>query len=110
MVDSRRVTVARARPLASRSRANPFDVSAADGEQRQRSDAAPAGELAQVQRVGVAGQPSVSGQVAGEGEPFGVGEGGLDGNEGSRGDSSGHRAPPGRAETRETGPAAGPSD
>ena len=46
----------------------------------------------------------------GEGEPFGIGESGLDGSEGSGWVSSGHRAPPGRAETREAGPAAGPSD
>jgi hypothetical protein len=55
-----------------------FDVAAADGEQRQGADAAPGRELAQVQGVGLAGQAAVSGQVPGEGEPFGIGEGGLD--------------------------------
>ena len=42
------VTVARTRPLASRSRAKP---SMADGEQAQGAGPAPAGELAQVQGV-----------------------------------------------------------
>ena len=48
-----------------------FDVGAADGEQAQGPGAAPAGELAQVQRVRFAGQAAVSGQEPGEGEPFG---------------------------------------
>src|SRR4029077_13958170 len=87
-----------------------LDAGAADGEQGQRAGAAPGGDLAKVQGAGVAGQAAVSGQVPGEREPFGVGEGGLDRGEcGGRG-GSGHRAPPGRAETREAGPAAGPSD
>ena len=55
-----------------------FDVDAADGEQAQGAGSAPAGELAQVQRVRVAGQAPESGQEPGEGEPFGIGEGGLD--------------------------------
>ena len=55
-----------------------FDVGAADGEQGQGVGAAPGGELAQVKGVGLPGQAAVSGQVPGEGEPFGVGEGGLD--------------------------------
>ena len=42
----------------------------------------PAGELAQVQCIGVAGQATVPGQEPGEGEPFGVGEGWLDGRRG----------------------------
>ena len=77
----------------------PFDVGAADREQGQGTGAAPAGELAQVQGVGLAGQAAVPGQVPGERESFGVGEGWLDGT----------RAavvigvPPGRAETRELG-------
>jgi hypothetical protein len=61
----------------------PFDVSAADGEQGQRSGAALGGELAQVECVGLAGQPAVPGQEPGEGEPFRVGEGRLDCGEGS---------------------------
>ena len=52
-----------------------FDVGAADGEQGQGAGAAPAGELAQVQRVSLAGQAAVPGQEPGEGEPIGVGEG-----------------------------------
>src|SRR6266700_1956483 len=87
-----------------------FDVGAADREQRQGAGAAPGGELAQVHRVGLSCQSAVSGQEPGEGEPFWVGEGGLDRGEGSGWGGSGHRAPPGRAETREAGPAAGPSD
>ena len=39
-----------------------FDAGAADGEQAQRAGAAPGGELAQVQRVCLAGQAAVSGQ------------------------------------------------
>jgi hypothetical protein len=87
-----------------------FDVGAADGEQGQGVGAAPGGELAQVECVRLAGQAAVPGQEPGEGEPFGVGEGGLDRGERSGWGGSGHRAPPGRAETREAGPAAGPSD
>jgi hypothetical protein len=77
MVDSRRVTAARARPIASRSRSEALDVNSADGEQDQGSAAAPAGELAQVQRVGLAGQAAVPGQEPGEGDSLGVGEAGL---------------------------------
>jgi hypothetical protein len=83
----------------------PFDVRAADREQGHGAGAAPGRELAQVQRVGLTGQAAVPGQEPGEGKPLGVGEGWLDGDEGG----SGHRAPPGRAETREAGPAAGPA-
>ncbi len=39
-----------------------FDIGAADGEQVQGAGAAPAGELAQVQRVGLASQAAVPGQ------------------------------------------------
>jgi hypothetical protein len=52
-----------------------FDVGAADGEQVQGAGTAPGGELAQVQRVCLAGQAAVAGQEPGESEPFGVGEG-----------------------------------
>ena len=79
MVHSRRVTVARARPRASSSRAKAFDVGAADGEQVQGAGAAPAGELAQVQCVRLACQAAESGQEPGEGEPLGIGEGGKAG-------------------------------
>ena len=54
-----------------------LDVGPADGEQRQGVGAAPGGELAQVQRVSLPSQAAVSGQESGEGEPFGVSEGGL---------------------------------
>ena len=99
MVQSRRVTVARARPFASRSRAKP-SMSARRTENRA-SDlaAAPAGELTQVQGVRLAGQAAVPGQETGEGEPFSFAEGGLDRGERGRWGGSGHRAPPGRAGT-----------
>jgi hypothetical protein len=48
------------------------DVGAADGEQAQAAGTASGGELAQVKRVRLAGQPPVSGQVPGKGEPFGI--------------------------------------
>ncbi len=48
-----------------------LDVGAADGEQVQGIGAAPGGELAQVQRPGLASQASVPGQEPGEGESFG---------------------------------------
>src|SRR6266700_6890290 len=112
MVDSRRVTVARARPIASRSRAKPSMSApiAAGGEQGERPGAAPVRELAQVQGVRLAGQAAVTGQEPGEGESLGIGEGRLDRGECGGWGGSGHRAPPGRAETREAGPVAGPSD
>jgi hypothetical protein len=87
-----------------------FDVGAADSEQGQGSGPAPGGELAQVQRVGLSGQAAVSGQVPGEGEAFGIGEDGLDRGERGGWGGSGHRAPPGRAETRGWGWPQGPSD
>lgn len=62
MVDSRLVTVARARPHRFELAGEAFDVGAADGEQRQGPDAAPAGKLTQVQGVRIAGQASVTGQ------------------------------------------------
>ena len=68
-----------------------LDVGAADGEQRQGAGAAPAAELAQVERVGLAGQAAVPGQVPGEREPLGVGEGRLDGDESGRWNRGGHR-------------------
>ena len=77
-----------------------FDVGAADGEQVQAAGTALGGELAQVQRVGVGGQAAVPGQEPREGESLGIGESWLDGDEGSGWGGSGHRAPPGRAETR----------
>src|SRR6516164_1518716 len=81
-----------------------FDVEAADGEQVQRAATAPAGELAQVQGIRLAGQAAVPCQEPGEGEAFGVGEGGLDRGERGGWGGSGHRAPPGRAGTGQAGP------
>ena len=86
-----------------------FDVGAADGEQGKRPGAAPAGELVQVQRVRLAGQAAVSGQEPAEGEPFGIGEGGLDRGERGGWGGSGHRAPPGRAGTGKAGASSDPS-
>jgi hypothetical protein len=40
--------------------------------------------VAQVKRIRLAGQATVPSQIAGEGKPFGIGEGGLD-----RGQSNG---------------------
>ena len=77
-----------------------LDVGSADGEQGQGAGAAPGGELAQVQRIRLPGQAAVSSQESGEGEAFGVGEGGLDRGERGGWGGSGHRAPPGRAGTR----------
>ena len=56
MVLSRRVTVARP-GLSFQLAGERLDVGAADGEQAQAAGAAPGGELAQVERVGLAGQP-----------------------------------------------------
>lgn len=55
--------MARARPRASRSAAEAFDVGPAGLEQVQL--VAPARELPQVQRVGVAGQAAVPGEEPG---------------------------------------------
>ena len=60
-----------------------LDVGAADREQGQGPGPAPAGELAQVQGVGLAGQAAVPGQEPGERKPLGLGEHRLDGNQGS---------------------------
>ena len=54
-------------------------------------------------------QPAVPGQEPGEGEPFGIGEGGLDRGERGGWDGSGYRAPPGRAGTGEGWASSGPS-
>jgi hypothetical protein len=57
-----------------------LDVGAADGEQGQGAGAAPAGELAQVEGSGLAGQAAVPGQEPGERQPLGIGEHRLDGD------------------------------
>jgi hypothetical protein len=56
-----------------------LDVGAADGEQRQGPGAAPAGELAQLQGVGLASQAAVPGQEPGERKPLNISERRLDG-------------------------------
>jgi hypothetical protein len=58
-----------------------LDVGAAHREQRQRPATAPAGELAQVESVGLAGQAAVPGQEPSEGQPLCAGERRLDGDE-----------------------------
>jgi len=59
-----------------------LDVGAADGEQLKRAGAAPASELPQVERAGLAGQAAVPGQEPGEREPLGISEHRLDRDEG----------------------------
>src|SRR6185437_11283852 len=81
-----------------------LDVGAADGEQRQGPGPAPAGELAQVQRVGLAGQAAVPGQEPGEGDSLGFGEGGLDRGERGGWGGSGHRGTSRPGWNREAGP------
>jgi len=51
-----------------------LDVSSADIEQAQLAALAPGDELAQIEGVGVTGQPAVAGQEAGEGELLGLAE------------------------------------
>jgi len=77
MVDSRLVTVARAPPPGFQVPGEALDVGPVDGEQRQGTSPAPAGELPQVQRVRLPCQAPVSRQEPGEGDPLGVGEDGL---------------------------------
>ena len=55
-----------------------LDVGAARLEQAQLMLGAPARVLAQVQRVGLAGQAGVTGQEPSQGEPLGLGEHRLD--------------------------------
>jgi hypothetical protein len=86
-----------------------FDVGAADGEQRQGTGAAPGSELAQVECVRFAGQAAITGQVPGEGEPFGIGEGGLDRGERGGWDGSGHRGTSRPGWNREGWASSGPS-
>jgi hypothetical protein len=68
-----------------------LDVGAADREQGQGTCPAPAAELAQVERAGLAGQAAVPGQEPGEREPLGIGEGRLDRDEGSGRGRGGHQ-------------------
>jgi len=110
MVHSRRVTVARARPRASRSRAK-LSMSPRRTANRLRERARhQVVNWRRFWRVCLAGQAAVAGQEPGKRKTLGIGEGGLDHHEGSGWGGSGHRAPPGRAETRRAGPAASPSN
>jgi hypothetical protein len=72
-----------------------LDVRAAGLEQGQAMLAAPAGELAQVQLIRLAGQAGVAGQEPGQGEPLGGREHRQHGDEGDGRGGCGHRAPPG---------------
>ena len=84
MVDSRRVIAAPCPAHSLQIPGEALNVRAAHREQRHRPGAAPAGELAQVQRVRLPGQTAVPRQKPGEGHPFRIGEDGLDRNERSR--------------------------
>ena len=84
-------------------------MSAADREQRQGSRPAPAAELAQVQRLRLAGQAAVPGQEPGERQPLGIGKGRLDGGEGS-GSCGGHQSTSRDSRDLEGWAVAGPSD
>src|SRR5947208_11853213 len=109
MVDSRRVTVALERPIASRSLAKDSMSARRTANRASERNPAPAGELAQVQGIGLAGQAAVPGQEPGERDPLGVGEDGLDRGEHGGWGGSGHRAPPGQAGTGEARPVPAPA-
>src|SRR5947207_11714595 len=104
MVHNRRVTVARARPRASSSRAKLSMSARRTANKASDRGPAPTGELAQVQCVGLTRQAAVPSQEPGKRETFGIGEGGLDRGERGGWGGSGHRAPPGRAGTGKAGP------
>ena len=87
-----------------------LDVGAADGEQRKRAGAAPAGELPQVQGVGVAGQAAVPGQEPGERKPLGISEHRQDRDEGRGMGRGGHRGTSGDSRDPGGRAAADPSD
>ena len=72
-----------------------LDIRSAHMEQANVMLLAPANELAQVQRVRLAGQAGVTGQEPSQGEPLGPGEHGLDGIDSCGRRRGGHGAPPG---------------
>jgi hypothetical protein len=110
MVLSRRVTVARARPLASGSLAKPSRPARRTADRVTGRARRQLAHWRRARSAGIPGQAAVPGQEPGQGEPAGTGDGRPDRDQrGARG-GSGHRAPPGPAETRAAGPAAGPSD
>ena len=65
------------RPRASRPTAKALDVRSLCLEEVDVVLLAPGGELAQVERVSLAGEPAVTGEESGETNPLGVGEYGL---------------------------------
>ena len=72
-----------------------FDVGAARLEQEHVMLLAPAGELAQVQRLRLAGQAGVTGQEPSQGELLGLGEHRFDDGDSCGCGCGGHGAPPG---------------
>ena len=110
MVHSRRVDGGAGPALGFQFAGEGLDVRAADREQRQGPGAAPSGELAQVQGVGLAGQAAVPGQEPGEREPLGISERRLDGDEGRGVGRGGHRGTSGDGRDPGGWAAAGPSD
>jgi hypothetical protein len=72
-----------------------FNVGAARLEQADVMLLAPAGELAQVQRVRLAGQAGVTGQEPSQGELLGLGEHRLDSADNCGRGRGGHGTPPG---------------
>jgi hypothetical protein len=72
-----------------------LDVGTARLEQADLMLLAPAGVLAQVQRVRLAGQAGVTGQEPAQGEPFRLGEHRLDDSDGCGCGRGGHGTPPG---------------
>jgi hypothetical protein len=72
-----------------------LDVRAAGLEQTQVALLTPAGVLAQVQGVRLAGQAGVAGQESSQGEPLGLSEHRLDGSDSCGRGLGGHGAPPG---------------
>jgi hypothetical protein len=70
-----------------------LDVDAVDVEQATVVLPAPSGELAQIQRVGVTGEPAVAGQEPKDGRPLHLGEHGLVPLERGRGCGHGGTSP-----------------
>src|SRR2546429_7152544 len=90
--------------MACRSRAEDSMPARRTAGKANGADPAPAGELAQVQRVRLPGQAAVPGQEPGEGDPFGVGEDGLDRGERGGWGGSGHGGTSRPGWNRDAGP------
>ena len=84
--------------------AEPFDVSPARPEQCHRAFGAPRCPLAQIQRVGLVGQPRVAGQEPTQGQLLGWGEHLLHERDRSHRDDSIHDGLPAGAEPGPDGP------